>query len=310
MYVKKGWKMMAAGILGLQMLIQPVAMAIPASSAQEDGEAAYLSNQIQRNAGEELDGAYYLSDIPVSDYKTGWGDLGINQGVDTSAKGLRLRINGEVKDFTKGVVIHPGTSQDGYAIWDVSRYEATRFTAYVGINTGADGEGRDRGDAAFEVWADDQKIWGDGVFYKESGDAAYIDVAIPAGTQQLKLVTKSGPDMSCDHALFAEPKLYLSNLDQRWFTLSAQSSIISGQGSTVMVPRVENIFGTEDFTQEYTVTYATEDTDVVSVEETTGYVTAVSAGVATIRGTAVPKVGGDTLTATTQVEVTENGGGR
>ena len=38
MYVKKGWKMMAAGILGLQMLIQPVAMAIPASSTQEDGE--------------------------------------------------------------------------------------------------------------------------------------------------------------------------------------------------------------------------------------------------------------------------------
>ncbi len=206
MYVKKGWKMMAAGILGLQMLIQPVAMAIPASSAQEDGGVAYLSNQTQRNAGEEPDGAYYLSDIPVSDYKTGWGDLGINQGVDTSAKGLRLRMNGEVKDFTKGVVIHPGTSQDGYATWDVSRYEATRFTAYVGINTGADGEGRDRGDAAFEVWADDQKIWGDGVFYKESGDAAYIDVAIPAGTQQLKLVTKSGPDMSCDHALFAEPK--------------------------------------------------------------------------------------------------------
>ena len=307
MYVKKGWKMMAAGILGLQMLIQPVAMAIPASSTQEDGGVAYLSNQIQRNAGEEQDGAYYLSDIPVSDYKTGWGDLGINQGVDTSAKGLRLRINGEVKDFTKGVVIHPGTSQDGYATWDVSRYEATRFTAYVGINTGADGEGRDRGDAAFEVWADDQKIWGDGVFYKESGNAAYIDVAIPAGTQQLKLVTKSGPDMSCDHALFAEPKLYLSNLDQRWFTLSAQSSIISGQGSTVMVPRVENIFGTEDFTQEYTVTYATEDTDVVSVEETTGSVTAVSAGVATIRGTAVPKAGGDTLTATAQVEVTENG---
>ena len=56
MYVKKGWKMMAAGILGLQMLIQPVAMAIPASSAQEDGGVAYLSNQTQRNAGEEPTG--------------------------------------------------------------------------------------------------------------------------------------------------------------------------------------------------------------------------------------------------------------
>lgn len=285
-----------------------MALCIAASSGQTMvfAKEPITLTAMEEKAGAEEESFAYLSDLQMKDYKVGYGDIGIDQGVD-SIKTMKLQVEGQLQEFTKGIVAHPSIDQDAYVIWDISKYGATRFTSYGGINYGSDQTGQHRGDVCFEVWVDDQKVWGDEVFYRDNQDAAFIDVKIPEGSRTLKLVTKAGNSMACDHALFAEPKLYVADINARIMNTAPQSSILTVGGSTTMKSQIENIWGNQDFTEDYTISYVTENEDVATVDKDTGVVTAVSRGITKITAYATEKNNGEKLSATAQIEVAQTG---
>ena len=285
-----------------------MALCIAASSGQTMvfAKEPITLTAMEEKAGAEEESFAYLSDLQMKDYKVGYGDIGIDQGVD-SIKTMKLQVEGQLQEFTKGIVAHPSIDQDAYVIWDISKYGATRFTSYGGINYGSDQTGQHRGDVCFEVWVDDQKVWGDEVFYRDNQDAAFIDVKIPEGSRTLKLVTKAGNSMACDHALFAEPKLYVADINARIMNTAPQSSILTVGGSTTMKSQIENIWGNQDFTEDYTISYVTENEDVATVDKDTGVVTAVSGGITKITAYATEKNNGEKLSATAQIEVAQTG---
>ena len=132
----------------------------------------------------------YISDIQPLRATVGWNDRIRN---DLSIEDNPIRIAG--KRYTKGVGVH-AVSEIVYVL--KPSYE--RFVAHAGVDDEKDGQGT----VVFEVYADGRLLYRTGTL-RGGQPAEGINVPIPAGAKQLRLVVGDGGDgVGCDHADWAE----------------------------------------------------------------------------------------------------------
>jgi len=130
----------------------------------------------------------YLSEIPCVRGSCGWGG---DPRKNTSIEGNPIRLRGEV--FRKGMGVH-AVSELVYDIDPLYR----RFVALVGVD-----DEKGAGSVTFEVYADGKPLFKSGPVRRED-EIANIDVEIPKGAKQLRLVVgNAGDGIGCDHADWA-----------------------------------------------------------------------------------------------------------
>jgi len=165
----------------------------------------------------------YLSDLKVSSYFNLWNNsYALNAPIspaDTVNNSILLkRGTGLVNEaFNKAVVFNRGdATKEGGVEFNISGLNATRFTAAIGINqTTTHLDNVTAGIAKFKVYADNTQIYDSGISYNRAGQYGNLDVSIPSGTSKLKLVAyddASQQDIVCEHAVFANPRIYGTNL--------------------------------------------------------------------------------------------------
>lgn len=134
-----------------------------------------------------------LSSLDLAKMRQDWGE----PQVDQSITGRPLSIGGHI--FERGVGSHASSSLrlelDG---------KAERFTAWVGVDDGAEG----RGSLTFLIYGDGRKLFDSGVM--KGGDAAKrVDVPL-TNVKHLILATTAGADIHYDHANWAEATFLMS----------------------------------------------------------------------------------------------------
>ncbi|MBM4080071.1 MAG: DUF1080 domain-containing protein, partial [Planctomycetes bacterium] len=130
----------------------------------------------------------HLSELPLIRGVNGWGG---EPRKDTSIEDNPIRIRGEV--FKRGMGVH-AVSELVYPLAP----QFKRFVAVVGVD-----DEKDSGSVTFEVQADQKSLFKSEKVTRTS-DAACIDVEIPKGSQQLRLlVGDAGDGIGCDHADWA-----------------------------------------------------------------------------------------------------------
>ncbi len=140
----------------------------------------------------------YLSDMTWTSMTNGWGPVEKDRsnGEAASGDGVTITLNGTT--YAKGLGAH-ALSDVRYAL----PATCTRFKASVGL----DDEVGSLGSVTFEVYADATKIYDSGLMTGATATKT-VDVAIPAGTAQLRLVVTNGGDsIAYDHADWANARI-------------------------------------------------------------------------------------------------------
>jgi hypothetical protein len=120
-----------------------------------------------------------------------YGQLQLRRSVD----GNPLRIGG--KTYERGL----GTHAFSTIIYDVSGY--ARFTADVGV----DAEKGGAGTVGFEVWVDGKKVFDSGVM-RGTDPAKHVEISLTGATTLKLFVNDGGDGINCDHADWADARLY------------------------------------------------------------------------------------------------------
>jgi len=163
----------------------------------------------------------YLSDLKVASYTNLWNNMyTLNAPLspaDTVNNSILLkRGTGLVNEkFTKAVVFNrQDASAEGGVVFDLTGLNATRFTCIIGINqTTTFLDDATAGVASFKIYGDNVVKFSDGVVYSRNSKYGYVDIDI-TNVKQLKLVAyDSGTqNVACEHAVFANPMIYGTNL--------------------------------------------------------------------------------------------------
>ncbi len=141
----------------------------------------------------------HLSDLKPVKATTGWGKVTLNR----TCGNRPITIGKEV--FKKGIGVHAHS----LLVYGV-KPEYKRFVAVVGLDDEEVFQGA--GSVAFEVYADRKEMGETATLLAKSPILAFdrirrwhFDVAIPAGTKELRLVvTDAGDGIRCDHADWAD----------------------------------------------------------------------------------------------------------
>ncbi len=119
-----------------------------------------------------------LPDLQAVKTTVGWNTLKMNKNI----LGKDMKLGGRL--YASGVGVH-AKSELIYAVEPSYK----RFVSVVGI----DDETADRGSVSFEVYCDDKQVYVTSLI-RGNNDLWHINVAIPAGTKQLRLVMTDGDD--------------------------------------------------------------------------------------------------------------------
>jgi hypothetical protein len=140
----------------------------------------------------------YLSDLTWTSMTNGWGSVEKDRsnGEAATGDGTTLTLNGTT--YTKGLGAH-AASDVRYAVAS----SCNRFRASIGV----DDEVGSQGSVTFEVYAGTTKIYDSGLMTGATATKA-VDVAIPAGTSEVRLViTNGGDNVYFDHADWADARI-------------------------------------------------------------------------------------------------------
>ncbi len=145
----------------------------------------------------------YATDLaPLSASAGDSGNLHYDEGPNGGT--LTLRNAGDTMTFERGIFAHV----DSEIVYDAQKYGIKHFSAYIGINDGAQGY-KDRASADFEVFADTTSVYKSPILRIDDA-AVLVDVDIPAGTKQVRLVTTQADDSNySDHTVWGDAKFTL-----------------------------------------------------------------------------------------------------
>ncbi|MBO4962378.1 MAG: NPCBM/NEW2 domain-containing protein [Clostridia bacterium] len=176
--------------------------------------------QKQVKAAENTYKYRYLSDMSVASSFNLWQTYTLNSPLspsDTINNSILLKRGGGKVDekFTKAIVFNRGdANQEGGVVFNLSGLNATRFTSVIGINqTTTFLDDANAGVASFKVYGNGNVLFSDNVVYSRTSKYGFIDIDI-TGITELKLVTYDSGEKSinCEHAVFANPRIYGTNL--------------------------------------------------------------------------------------------------
>lgn len=234
---------------------------LPAAERTADHEGEYL----------------YISDLDYKTASVSWGTVQIDTGLDGPLKLITDKA-GTTKQYDKGICAHAASKLE----YNIDGMNATRFQSFIGVNYEA-GDTDDGGTCEFIIKADNKELYKSGVLSKK-GVQGFVDVKIPAGTKTLALITtNAGDGEACDHSIWAEPKLYVANLNTIInISLDVQNPMLSVGGTTAISLKGDTIGGKSiNIALDDNVTFQSDNQAVATVSAA-GVITAVGNGTANI----------------------------
>ena len=207
----------------------------------------------------------YLSDINWTSARTDYGSVRKDKASINS--NIKLLLNGEVKEFTKGI----GTHANSEVIYNLKGKNYEYFETYVGVDRNIPEQ--DNSSVIFKIYADGVEVYNSGLM-KYNTEAKFVRIPV-SGVKELKLsADNAGNGNSSDHADFGDaklltlnslpklniPKLVSTKIGHPIDLKEEYSAIDSEDGE--LTSKVE-VTGEVNFdkTGEYTITYKVTDSD-------------------------------------------------
>ncbi len=167
----------------------------------------------------------YLSDLTYTRMEN-VGEFAINTTLnpgDVLDGAITLKRGGGAYNerYSKAITINRTSgSSEGKIVYDLTGLNATRFTAIIGVNQfKSDNQWANRTNfpnsatASFKIYGDDRELFNDAKAYNPDSVQGAIDVDI-TGVKELTLASYDvgTQDIMCEHAVFANPRIYGENL--------------------------------------------------------------------------------------------------
>ncbi|MEG0309217.1 MAG: NPCBM/NEW2 domain-containing protein [Clostridium sp.] len=139
----------------------------------------------------------YLSDSE-------WKSVETQYGTPRRNTSIKARVNGEIKDFEKGIGIHA----KGKVVYNIEGKGYDKFEALLGVDMSI--AAQDKSSISFKVLGDGVELASTKVL-NHGDDAAYVNVPV-AGVKELVIeITDGNNGNSSDHGVIASPKLTTNN---------------------------------------------------------------------------------------------------
>ena len=191
----------------------------------------------------------YLSDIEWESARTDWNS--VRKDKASSNVNIKLLVDGEVKEFAKGI----GTHANSEIVYDLEGSNYEYFETYVGVDRNIPEQ--NNSSVVFKIYADDVEVYNSGVM-RYNTEAKLVRIPV-SGVSELKIVANdAGNGNSSDHASFGDAKFLITD--------SLPELTIPESISTVLGQPI-------DINQAYTATDAEDGniTDNVIVEGTVNF---------------------------------------
>ncbi|WP_052343642.1 NPCBM/NEW2 domain-containing protein [Bacillus massiliigorillae] len=187
----------------------------------------------------------YATDTDWKSAQTAWQT--VNKDKASSGGAIKLLVNGETKEFAKGI----GTHANSEIVYDLKGKNYDYFETLVGVDRNI--SENNKSSVTFKVLADGEEVYNSGVM-RYNTDAKVVRVPLK-GVKELKLIANdSSNGNESDHADFADAKFYISNgLPE----LTIPKSVATKVGTPI------------DINEQYTAIDA-EDGDLTSAVHVTG----------------------------------------
>ena len=164
-----------------------------------------VSNNIKasKNVTVEVVSDYaYLSDIDWVSATTGWSTL--KKDLSVSGPKIKLGVNGETKEFDKGI----GTHANSEIVYNLEGTNYEYFETYIGVDRNVTRQ--NNSSVIFKIYADGKEVYNSGVM-KWDDEAKLVRIPLQ-GVSELKLVADdAGNTNTADHASFADAKFLILN---------------------------------------------------------------------------------------------------
>lgn len=144
----------------------------------------------------------FASDTEWKSAETAWKT--VNKDKSSGGGAIKLFVNGEIKEFNKGI----GTHASSEIVYDLDGKNYDYFETYVGVDRNI--EENKKSSVIFKVLADGKEVYNSGVMNYHT-EAEFVRLPVN-GVKNLTLIASdSGNGNESDHANFADAKFYISN---------------------------------------------------------------------------------------------------
>ena len=144
----------------------------------------------------------YLSDINWVSATTDWST--VKKDLAVSGAKIKLGVNGEEKEFDKGI----GTHANSEIVYNLEGTNYEYFETYVGVDRNV--ARQNNSSVIFKIYADGEEVYNSGVM-KWDDEAKLVRIPLE-GVSELKLVAdNAGNGNTSDHASFADAKFLILN---------------------------------------------------------------------------------------------------
>ena len=144
----------------------------------------------------------YLSDINWVSATTGWST--VKKDLSVSGPKIKLGLNGETKEFDKGI----GTHANSEIVYNLEGTNYEYFETYIGVDRNVTRQ--NNSSVIFKIYADGKEVYNSGVM-KWDDEAKLVRIPLE-GVSELKLVAdNAGNGNTADHASFADAKFLILN---------------------------------------------------------------------------------------------------
>lgn len=144
----------------------------------------------------------FASDTDWKSAQTAWRT--VNKDKASEGASIKLRVNGEKKEFTKGI----GTHANSTIVYDLTGKNYDYFETLVGVDQNI--AENNHSSLTFKILADGQEVYNSGVM-KYNTEAKLIRIPLNDVNELTLIADESNNGNQLDHADFANAKFYISN---------------------------------------------------------------------------------------------------
>ena len=144
----------------------------------------------------------YLSDIDWQSARTDYET--VRKDKSSSNNTIKLLVNGETKEFEKGI----GTHANSEIVYNLENSNYDYFETYIGVDRNI--KEQNNSSIIFKVLADGEEVYNSGIM-KYNTEAKLIRIPVKGVNKLELIVNNAGNGISSDHGSFGEAKFLITN---------------------------------------------------------------------------------------------------